>query len=122
MTFTRPLTHREQELLTHLDVLKFFLAIAPSRWNADEPDESDPSSIPIGHPSSTHPALNRLLPLNQEHVSCVFWGGLYHIAGTDIVRALIFHFEAFGRPVRNMGEFEEGFFSDLRNLSIYFRH
>jgi len=116
MTFTRPLTHREQELLAHLDRLKFFLATAPSRWNADEPDESDPSSIPVGHPSSTHPALNRFLLPNQEYVSCVLWSGLYHITGTDIVRALVFRFEAFGRPVRNMKKFEEGVFSDLRNL------
>lgn len=116
LTFTRPLTHREQELLAHLDRLKFFLATAPSRWNAGEQDESDPSSIPVGHPSSTHPALNRFLLPNQEYVSCVLWGGLYHITGTDIVRALVFRFEAFGRPVRNMKKFEEGVFSDLRNL------
>lgn len=116
LTFTRPLTHREQELLAHLDRLKFFLATAPSRWNAGEPDESDQSSIPVGHPSSTHPALNRFLLPNQEYVSCVLWGGLYHITGTDIVRALVFRFEAFGRPVRNMKKFEEGVFSDLRNL------
>ena len=116
MVFTRPLTHREQELLAHLDRLKFFLATAPSRWNADEPDDTDPSSIPVGHPSSTHPALNRFLLPNQEYVSCVLWSGLYHITGTDIVRALVFRFEAFGRPVRNMKKFEEGVFSDLRNL------
>ncbi|EIN11939.1 STE-domain-containing protein, partial [Punctularia strigosozonata HHB-11173 SS5] len=29
---------------------------------------------------------------------------------------LVFRFEAFGRPVRNMKKFEEGVFSDLRNL------
>jgi transcription factor STE12 len=44
------------------------------------------------------------------------WSGLYHITGTDIVRALVFRFEAFGRPVRNVKKFEEGVFSDLRNL------
>ncbi|EIW56765.1 uncharacterized protein TRAVEDRAFT_170754 [Trametes versicolor FP-101664 SS1] len=71
---------------------------------------------PAGHPHSTHPALNRFLLPNQEYVSCVLWGGLYHITGTDIVRALVFRFEAFGRPVRNMKKFEEGVFSDLRNL------
>ena len=49
-------------------------------------------------------------------MSCVLWDGLYHITGTDIVRALVFRFEAFGRPVRNMKKFEEGVFSDLRNL------
>ncbi|KAF8172293.1 STE12-like C2H2 type Zn-finger transcription factor [Pholiota molesta] len=90
-----------------------------------------------------------------EFVTCVLWNGLYHITGTDIVRALVFRFEwsgwangraggagggvvdlvwmpvcsaegrhgdenprpfAFGRPVRNMKKFEEGVFSDLRNL------
>ncbi|KAF9523673.1 hypothetical protein CPB83DRAFT_862455 [Crepidotus variabilis] len=66
--------------------------------------------------SPTHPALNRFLLPNQEFVSCVLWNGLYHITGTDIVRALVFRFEAFGRPVRNMKKFEEGVFSDLRNL------
>lgn len=116
VTFTRPLTHREQELLAHLDRLKFFLATAPSRWNAGEHEEADSSSIPVGHPSSSHPALNRFLLPNQEYVSCVLWSGLYHITGTDIVRALVFRFEAFGRPVRNMKKFEEGVFSDLRNL------
>jgi len=61
-------------------------------------------------------------------VSCVFWNNLYHITGTDIVRALprrptddqvrslTFRFEAFGRPVKNVKKFEEGIFSDLRNL------
>ena len=39
-----------------------------------------------------------------------------HSRLTDIVRALVFRFEAFGRPVRNMKKFEEGVFSDLRNL------
>ena len=72
--------------------------------------------MPPGHPHSAHPALNRFLLPNAEYVSCVLWGGLYHITGTDIVRALVFRFEAFGRPVRNMKKFEEGVFSDLRNL------
>ncbi|KJA17113.1 hypothetical protein HYPSUDRAFT_109441, partial [Hypholoma sublateritium FD-334 SS-4] len=61
-------------------------------------------------------ALNRFLLPNQEYVTCVLWKGLYHITGTDIVRALVYRFEAFGRPVRNMKKFEEGVFSDLRNL------
>ncbi|KAI9061820.1 STE-domain-containing protein [Trametes sanguinea] len=116
---------QERDLLAHLDRLKFFLATAPSRWNASSPP-SLPSSlpsefplpvpVPAGHPHSAHPALNRFLLPNQEYVSCVLWGGLYHITGTDIVRALVFRFEAFGRPVRNMKKFEEGVFSDLRNL------
>ena len=63
--------------------------------------------------SSPHPNLNRHLLPNGEYVSCVYWNGLYHITGTDIgelsiyselidpVRALMFRFEAFSRPVRN---------------------
>lgn len=114
---SRPLTLKERELLAHLDRLKFFLATAPSRWTPDGPDPSaDPSALPVGHPNSAHPALNRFLLPNSEYVSCVLWGGLYHITGTDIVRALVFRFEAFGRPVKNMKKFEEGVFSDLRNL------
>src|SRR5436190_12768170 len=41
---------------------------------------------------------------------------LFHISGTDIVRCLSFRFQAFGRPVKNSKKFEEGVFSDLRNL------
>jgi len=125
--FNRPLNSHEQDRIAHLDRLKFFLATAPSRWDAVNPssdtegmmtthsDASDPT-IPPGHPSSSHPALNRFLLPTSEYVSCVLWNGLYHITGTDIVRALVFRFEAFGRPVRNMKKFEEGIFSDLRNL------
>ncbi|KAI0742540.1 hypothetical protein C8Q80DRAFT_1273186 [Daedaleopsis nitida] len=114
---SRPLTMQERDLLSHLDRLKFFLATAPSRWNSDNGFAGpDPSTVPPGHPHSSHPALNRFALPNSEYVSCVLWGGLYHITGTDIVRALVFRFEAFGRPVRNMKKFEEGVFSDLRNL------
>lgn len=81
-----------------------------------EPSVGEPNALPVGHPNSSHPALNRFLLPNSEYVSCVLWGGLYHITGTDIVRALVFRFEAFGRPVKNMKKFEEGVFSDLRNL------
>lgn len=38
------------------------------------------------------------------------------MSGTDIVRCLAFRFQAFGRPVKNSKKFEEGIFSDLRNL------
>jgi len=38
------------------------------------------------------------------------------VSGTDIVRCLAFRFQAFGRPVKNSKKFEEGVFSDLRNL------
>src|ERR1700733_9930153 len=41
---------------------------------------------------------------------------LVHSSVTDIVRCLSFRFQAFGRPVKNSKKFEEGIFSDLRNL------
>ncbi|KAL0564643.1 hypothetical protein V5O48_017400, partial [Marasmius crinis-equi] len=113
---SRPLTHQEQEKLAVLDRLKFFLATAPSRWNPSQSGSSG-SQPPQHHPHTpSHPALNRFLLPSQEFVTCVYWNELYHITGTDIVRALVFRFEAFGRPVRNMKKFEEGVFSDLRNL------
>ncbi|KAJ6486695.1 hypothetical protein C8R45DRAFT_995563 [Mycena sanguinolenta] len=65
---------------------------------------------------TSHPALNRFLLPSQEHVSCVLWDGSYYISGTDIVRLLVFRFEAFSRPVRDRRKFEEGVFSDLRKL------
>ncbi|KAJ7055621.1 STE like transcription factor-domain-containing protein, partial [Mycena amicta] len=115
---SRALTPQEAERLETLDRLKFFLATAPSRWDVD--GEMDVATHFGHHPNAitptSHPALNRFLLPSQEYVSCVLWNGLYHITGTDIVRALVFRFEAFSRPVRNMKKFEEGVFSDLRNL------
>lgn len=102
-----------------------FTPKAPSRWAASAASNSasdphfsyqDPSSSGNNVPPVPHPALNRFLLPSGEYVSCVLWNGLYHITGTDIVRALVFRFDAFGRPVRNMKKFEEGVFSDLRNL------
>jgi transcription factor STE12 len=63
---------------------------------------SFPSSQPVPDPihpqlshlrAPHHPALNRFLLPNHEYVTCVLWNGLYHISGTDIVRALVFRFE-----------------------------
>ena len=132
---SRPFTLQEQERLEHLDRLKFFLTTAPSHWSSSTPGPIAPSSSSSSsasaallpdpaadadpsapHHAASHPNLKRFLLPNQEHVSCVLWNGLYHITGTDIVRALVFRFEAFGRPVKNMKKFEEGVFSDLRNL------
>lgn len=119
---SRALKPLEQDRLAHLDRLKFFLATAPSRWDS----KALPSATAIQSGAGTgdafqaqaqpHPALHRFLLPSQEFVTCVLWNGLYHITGTDIVRALVFRFEAFGRPIRNMKKFEEGVFSDLRNL------
>ncbi|TFK66844.1 hypothetical protein BDN72DRAFT_859576 [Pluteus cervinus] len=134
----RPLTPEEEARLAHLDRLKYFLATAPSRWDQaasasssslapgpsmdGSPNSMDTLSLSLAGPQSNHsqapphPCLNRFLLPSQEYVTCVLWNGLYHITGTDIVRALVFRFEAFGRPVKNMKKFEEGVFSDLRNL------
>jgi transcription factor STE12 len=93
---TRPLNQQEQERLAQLDRLKFFLATAPSRWDDLDPndpstsDSADPGSHSHLDPANPHPALNRFLLPSNEYVSCVLWSGLYHITGTDIVRALVF--------------------------------
>ncbi|RKP35623.1 transcription factor, STE-like protein, partial [Dimargaris cristalligena] len=51
-----------------------------------------------------------------EAVSCVRWKDRLYITSTDIIRGLVFRFQAMGRPVRMLKKFEEGVFSDLRNL------
>jgi hypothetical protein len=81
----------------HVEQLKNFLATAPHNW--------DPSKF----------TKKFMLP-NNEYISCAYWKGVFHITGTDIIRALIFRFQAYGRPVKNLKKFEEGVFSDLRNL------
>lgn len=96
----------QSTLLETVDKLKFFLATAPTTFPPS-------SSATTGEAAQ---ALNRFLLPTGEFVSCVLWNGLYHITGTDIVRALTFRFLAFGRPVRHVKKFEEGVFSDLRNL------
>jgi transcription factor STE12 len=102
-------------LLTHAAV-KYFLISAPVDWQPDQ-------------------YIRRFLLPTGEYVSCVLWwvlsnillrvskclltpprNNLFHISGTDIVRCLSFRFQAFGRPVKNSKKFEEGIFSDLRNL------
>ncbi|KAI6117173.1 STE like transcription factor-domain-containing protein [Pisolithus croceorrhizus] len=117
---SRPLTTKEQENLIHLDRLRYFLKTAPSRWSSDlsSADYSDDALAATVAPylSCPHPAMTRFCISSSEHVTCVFWSGQYYITGTDIVRSLVFRFEAFGRPVRNIKKFEEGIFSDLRNL------
>lgn len=89
-----------EERLALIDQLKSFLASAPSNWD-----------VPEGEP----PIKRHELPAG-EHVSCVRWNDAFFISGTDIVRCLVFRFHAFGRPIQNMKKFEEGIFSDLRNL------
>lgn len=86
-----------QVALQQVDNLKYFLISAPVDWTQDQ-------------------YIRRFLLPTGEYVSCVLWNNLFHISGTDIVRCLSFRFQAFGRPVKNSKKFEEGIFSDLRNL------
>lgn len=86
-----------QVALQQVDNLKYFLISAPVDWNPDS-------------------LIRRFLLPTGEYVSCVLWNNLFHVSGTDIVRCLSFRFQAFGRPVKNPKKFEEGIFSDLRNL------
>ncbi|KAF2275184.1 transcription factor steA [Westerdykella ornata] len=83
--------------LNQVENLKYFLISAPVDWTPDS-------------------LVRRFLLPTGEYVSCVLWNNLFHISGTDIVRCLTFRFHAFGRPVKNSKKFEEGIFSDLRNL------
>ncbi|KAK9467663.1 STE like transcription factor-domain-containing protein [Lipomyces arxii] len=83
--------------LKEVDKLKIFLASAPAQMMPKE-------------------MFNRFQLPTQEYVTCVLWNGVFYITGTDIVRCMTFRFQAFGRPVKNPKKFEEGIFSDLRNL------
>ncbi|KAG0166726.1 homeodomain transcription factor ste12 [Apophysomyces sp. BC1034] len=80
-----------------IDDLKFFLATAANSWDHNQSARRFP--LPSG-----------------ENISCVLWNNSFFITGTDIVRTLTFRFHSFGRPVSNPKKFEEGIFSDLRNL------
>ncbi|KAL4807820.1 STE like transcription factor-domain-containing protein [Aspergillus unguis] len=91
------LPHDAQVALQQVDNLKYFLLSAPVDWQPDQ-------------------LIRRFLLPTGDYISCVLWSNLFHISGTDIVRCLAFRFQAFGRPVKNSKKFEEGIFSDLRNL------
>ncbi|PLB34673.1 sexual development transcription factor SteA [Aspergillus candidus] len=86
-----------QVALQQVDNLKYFLLSAPVDWQPDQ-------------------LIRRFLLPTGDYISCVLWSNLFHVSGTDIVRCLAFRFQAFGRPVKNSKKFEEGIFSDLRNL------
>lgn len=92
-----PTNSNTAERLAQIDELKYFLAMAPDNW--DDGTTIKRFKLPTG-----------------EEMSCVLYDGLYFITGTDIVRSLTYRFHAFGRPVTNAKKFEEGIFSDLRNL------
>ncbi len=87
-----------EDSLRLIDDLKFFLATAPANW----------------HPSQ----IIRRYYLNhiEGFISCVYWHNLFFITGTDIIRSLVYRFNQFGREIIDRKKFEEGVFSDLRNL------
>ena len=88
-----PLTN----ILNELVQLKYFLLTGPAQLR-------------------TQDGIHRHTLPNKDQISCVVWKNVYFITGTDIVRCLSFRFEAFGREISNRKKFEEGIFSDLRNL------
>ncbi|PVH17980.1 uncharacterized protein CXQ87_000890 [Candidozyma duobushaemuli] len=86
------------ESLRLIEDLKFFLVTAPANWQENQ-------------------VIRRYYLNNDEgFVSCVFWNNLYFITGTDIVRCILYKFQQFGRTITDRKKFEEGIFSDLRNL------
>jgi transcription factor STE12 len=91
-------SNQVKESLRLIEDLKFFLATAPANWQENQ--------------------VIRRYYLNHDEgfVSCVFWNNLYFITGTDIVRCIVYKFEHLGRKIVDRKKFEEGIFSDLRNL------
>lgn len=79
--------------------LRNFLTNAPRLWT-----------------SPSDPPVRKFKMANGEEISCVFWKGRFFITGTDVVKILIFRFQQLGRGILNPKKFEEGVFSDLRNL------
>lgn len=80
--------------------LKRFLADAPKLW---------------AHVAG-EPPVRKFKMANGEEISCVLWKGRFFVTGTDVVKVLAFRFGAAGRSIMNPKKFEEGVFSDLRNL------
>lgn len=83
--------------LDQVEKLKTFLHTAPQEWNPKD-------------------VIKRYVLGNGEQISCVCWENRFYITGTDIVKILQFRFHAISRPIVNSKKFEEGIFSDLRNL------
>lgn len=89
--------------LPQIKDLQHFLELAPSLWGPP-PRQPDPS-------------INTFTMGNGEKISCILWSELFFITGTDIVKIIAYRFSLLNRPVTvSAKKFEEGIFSDLRNL------
>ncbi|KAG0668336.1 homeodomain transcription factor ste12 [Maudiozyma exigua] len=89
-----------EESLKLIEDFKYYLTTGPANWQENQ--------------------IIRRYHLNNEmgFVSCVFWNNLYYMTGTDIVKCCLYRMEKFGRTIVQKKKFEEGIFSDLRNLKI----
>jgi hypothetical protein len=87
--------------LTAVQELKRFIETATHNWEGD----------------LYHSIRSIVLP-NNTKISCVCWRGTFYITGTDIVKCIVFLFSAAGRPILARKKFEEGVFSDLRNVKV----
>ena len=54
--------------------------------------------------------------LFDDFITCVFWENQYYVTGTDIVKYIMWKFRMDNEPIVEQKKFEEGIFSDLRNL------
>lgn len=72
--------------------------------------------------TSSSPYIRSIhLPTSQMHtepVSSIYYQSRFFITGTDIIRALLFRFKVLNISIGSMKKFEEGVFSDLRNLKV----
>lgn len=91
-----------QETVSQLNALRNFLRTAPSQFGPGDR---------IRHHE---------LP-NSDIISCVKWDDDFFISGTDILRCIIYRFQALGREVIKRAKFEEFVFSDLRSLKTNVR-
>ncbi|KAF9921465.1 homeodomain transcription factor ste12, partial [Modicella reniformis] len=107
-----------QQLQLHSEHQSIFFgdSLNLSTASASRIEEIDRLSVFLTTAPTYQLEIAKFLLPTGETISCVLWNELYHITGTDIVRSLVSRFESFGRPVRNIKKFEEGVFSDLRNL------
>lgn len=86
------------DAISAIEDLKYFLATAPMNWHENQ-------------------VIRRYYLSNSKgFISCIFWDNLFYITGTDIVKTCAYKMEKFGRKINDRKKFEEGLFSDLRNL------